>query len=272
MITCDSPKHAVILAAGLGSRLRPLTDHRPKPLIEVHGVPILHNALCNLAAAGVQETTIVVGYRHESIKRCCTDTFAGMRISYIESTVFDRTGSAYSLWLARSALERGDTLILEGDVFFDAELLTRLLGDGDVAAIDSFDETVTGSAALVAEDGRVLEFRMNQSALTVRGAPLYKTVNLYRFTAHTLAQVIVPALERLIGAGDHKCYVEQVLAQLIESGVLKLRGAFCTGVRWFEIDSAADLQRAEQIFQPAKDDRPFGVQPAYQAASVGGTL
>ena len=247
----NSPHRAVILAAGLGSRLRPLTDDRPKPLIEVHGVPILHNALRNLAAVGVKEATIVVGYRRKEIERCCGDIFAGVRIEYVVSDVFERTGSAYSLWQARAALLRGDTWFLEGDVFFELALLQKVLRqEGDVAAVDLFDDTINGSAAWVNPDGSVREFRMNQSVASIGDEPLYKTVNVCRFTAQTLERTLVPALDRLIGEGTHKGYVEQVLAQLIASGSLRLRGAFCSGLRWFEIDNAADLRIAESIFAP----------------------
>lgn len=62
-LTTLPPRTAVILTAGVGSRLRPLTDLRPKPLVEVNGTPIPHNALRNLQAVGVEEVTIIVGYR-----------------------------------------------------------------------------------------------------------------------------------------------------------------------------------------------------------------
>lgn len=265
----DVPDDAVILAAGLGSRLRPLTEARPKPLVEVHGVPILHNALRSLADAGVKRVTLVVGYRRETIERSCGHEFEGIDIEYVRSNVFETTGSAYSLWLARETLLRGDVLLLEGDVFFDAALLQRVLClAGDVAAVDVFDESMTGSAALVSPEGRVIEFRMNQSAATVIGQPLYKTVNINRFTSQTLRQVIVPALDELIGAGNHKCYVEQVLAQLLESGALHMRGAPCNAVRWFEIDSESDLRIAEAIFAPVKRRRAQAASPLTLAAAA----
>jgi NDP-sugar pyrophosphorylase family protein len=265
MVQHNVPRHAVILAAGLGSRLRPLTDDRPKPLVEVCGVPILHNALRNLAAVGVKEATLVVGYRHEEIERLCGDIFAGVRLRYIVSDVFASTGSAYSLWLARSTLQSGDAWLLEGDVFFEPALLHRVLyRDGDVAAVDAFDESMTGSAAWVAPDGSVREFRMNQSVRTIGAEPLYKTVNICRFAASTLRNTVVPALNALVAGGNHKCYVEQMLAQLIAAGPLKLSGAFCSGVRWFEIDNAADLRIAESIFGAprATADMPGDLAPA----------
>lgn len=255
MSYADAPRRAVILAAGLGSRLRPLTDDRPKPLVEVGGVPILLNALRNLAAVGVREATIVVGYRRAEIEKRCGERFAGVDIEYVVSDVFEKTGSAYSLWLARAALQHGDCWFLEGDVFFEPALLPLLLRHaGDVAAVDVFfDATMTGSAAWVGPDGEVREFRMNQSSTTIGVEPLYKTVNVCRLTASTLTQTLVPALERLIGSGNHKGYVEQLLAQLIGAGELKLQAAFCHGVRWFEIDSEADLRIAESIFGSGAD-------------------
>ncbi len=198
------PRHAIILAAGLGSRLRPYTDERPKPLVPVHGIPILHNALANLADVGVRDATIVVGYRKEAIQRSCGSRFGGVDITYVESSVFDRTGSAFSLWLARDAMLRGDTLLLEGDVFFDEETLPALLagGPGDVAAVAPFDATMTGSAVTLSETGAVSAFLMNQTAESLRDGPApFKTMNLFRFSAQTLQKTLVPALDAMIEGG-----------------------------------------------------------------------
>ena len=266
----DVPADAVILAAGLGSRLRPLTDARPKPLVEVRGVPILHNALRSLAMAGVHRVTLVVGYCQDTIERSCGSEFAGLEIEYVRSARFDSTGSAYSLWLARETLLRGDVLLLEGDVFFDPSLLQRVLClAGDVTALDAFDDTMSGSAARVTQDGRVLEIRMNQSAASLNGEPLYKTVNIHRFTGQSLRQAIVPALDGMVAAGQHRSYVEQVLAQLIASGALEVRGAPCNGVRWFEIDSESDLRIAESIFAPPmpRHQKPAAAPLALAAAT-----
>nr|WP_274542319.1 phosphocholine cytidylyltransferase family protein [Bradyrhizobium algeriense] len=133
----NAPKKGVILAAGFGSRLRPLTDLRPKPLVEVNGTPILYNALRNLEAVGVKEVTIVVGYRKDDIQYACGSRFGELEIKYVESSVFDRTGSAYSLWLARDTLRSGNCFLLEGDVFFEENALRYLMVSQatDVAAV-----------------------------------------------------------------------------------------------------------------------------------------
>jgi NDP-sugar pyrophosphorylase family protein len=262
----ETPRHAIILAAGLGSRLRPLTETRPKPLVEVHGTPILHNALANLAALGVTQTTIVVGYRKDDIMTSCGGAFKGMTINYVESSEFERTGSAYSLWLARETLMDGDLFLLEGDVFFERSALARLLDhEGDVAALDVFDEMMTGSAVILSDDGHVREFRMNQSSADLSTQPLYKTINLFRFGADTLMDHLVPRLDGVFAAGGSKAYVEQVLAGLIADGELKIKGALCDDLRWFEIDSTADLCVAERIFR-SRRPYPGGAMPGHRAA------
>ncbi|KRR11418.1 phosphocholine cytidylyltransferase family protein [Bradyrhizobium valentinum] len=255
MIT-NAPKRAVILAAGVGSRLRPLTDLRPKPLVEVNGTPILHNALRNLEAVGVQEVTIVVGYRKDAIQYACGSRFGELEISYVESSVFDRTGSAYSLWLARDALLSGDCFLLEGDVFFETDALRYLMFSQatDVAAVAPFDELMEGSAVLLSDSGFISGFRIKQTAanLFADGPSLFKTMNLLRFSAPTLRSTIVPALNDIIGSGATQAYTEELLAYLVERRGLQLAAARCNDLRWYEIDSTEDLRIAERIFTGAK--------------------
>ncbi|MDE5457581.1 NTP transferase domain-containing protein [Bradyrhizobium sp. CSA112] len=250
-MTTDAPKKAVILAAGLGSRLRPLTDLRPKPLVEVTGTPILHNALRNLEAVGVEEVTIVVGYRKDAIQYACGSRFGQLEIKYVESTVFDRTGSAYSLWLARDALLSGDCFLLEGDVFFEENVLRYLMiGEAtDVAAVAPFNEWMEGSAVLLSDSGLISGFRMKQTAASLvgDGPRLFKTMNLLRFSARTLRATIVPGLDDIIGSGATQAYTEELLAYLVERRGLKLAAARCDALRWYEIDSPEDLRIAERI-------------------------
>jgi NDP-sugar pyrophosphorylase family protein len=260
MIRFTAPERAVILAAGFGSRLRPLTDFRPKPLVEVNGVSIMHNALRNLSSIGVREVTIVVGYRKDAIEYAFGGEFSGMAIHYVESDAFDRTGSAYSLWLARDALLAGDTYLLEGDVFFDEHAMRRLRLDeaDDAAAVAPFDELMEGSAVVLDADGMIAEVRMKQTAadLTRAGAPkLFKTMNLLRLSVSTLRRTVVPALDDLIRSGATKAYTEELLAHLIANRGMKLHATRCDDLKWYEIDSEADLRLAESIFGAQQD--PF---------------
>ncbi|MGY4363179.1 NDP-sugar pyrophosphorylase family protein [Bradyrhizobium sp. i1.7.7] len=160
---------AVILAAGMGSRLRPYTEFVPKPLVEVNGTPMLHNALHQLSELGAREATIVVGYREEAIEQSCGHRFEEVDIEYVHNPIFDRTGSAYSLWLARNTMLAGDTVFLEGDVFFEREVLERTLRTvsstkQSVAAVAAFNAAMSGSAVELADDGFCCHFRHEPDA------------------------------------------------------------------------------------------------------------
>ncbi|SPP98018.1 phosphocholine cytidylyltransferase family protein [Bradyrhizobium vignae] len=252
----STPAKAIILAAGVGSRLRPLTDLRPKPLVEVNGTSIIHNALRNLEAVGVKEVTIVVGYRKDAIQYACGRRFGAIEIDYVVSPVFDRTGSAYSVWLARDALLSGDCFLLEGDVFFEEDALRYLMISQapDVAAIAPFDFSMEGSAVLLSDCGFISEFRMKQSGenLVGNGPSLFKAMNLFRLSGPTLKATIVPALDEIIGSGVTQAYTEELLSYLVERRGLQLAAVRCDGLRWYEIDTTDDLQVAERIFGRAK--------------------
>ncbi|UVC15500.1 phosphocholine cytidylyltransferase family protein [Mesorhizobium onobrychidis] len=256
-MTAIAPREAVILAAGFGSRLRPLTDLRPKPLVEVNGTPILHNALQNLEAVGVREVTIVVGYRKDAIQYSCGRRFGGLDINYVESTVFDRTGSAYSLWLARDALLAGGTYLLEGDVFFEPEVLRYLtLDDADnVAAVAPFSPEMEGSAVVLTNGGYIAEVRMKQTAANLNDSspPLFKTMNLIRFSGEDLRRTIVPYLNDIISAGAVKSYIEELLSNLIQLKGLRIAAGRCDSLKWYEIDNEADLRIAEAMFSTARE-------------------
>ncbi|MFW6138247.1 MAG: sugar phosphate nucleotidyltransferase [Spirochaetota bacterium] len=119
-------ENAVILAAGTGTRLKPLTNHSPKCLTEVNGIPILFNALQNLYHNNIKKTTIVTGYFSETIQNTLGTTYRGMEIQYKYNKIYEKTNDIYSLWLARDVMEKG-AVILEGDIFFRAHILKKAL-------------------------------------------------------------------------------------------------------------------------------------------------
>jgi len=117
---------AIILAAGLGTRLKPVTDHAPKCLTEVNDTPILINTLNALSKNGIKKCTIVTGYQGNAVIDTIGNIFQGIKISYIFNEQFSNTNDMYSLWLAREDLKKG-AIIFEGDIFFRAHTLNRAL-------------------------------------------------------------------------------------------------------------------------------------------------
>ena len=116
---------AIILAAGIGKRLRAVSDQIPKCLIEIQGQTLLERTLSALGAAGVSQAVVVIGYRGEMIEHKIGSRCGGVQVSYITNTRYDR-GAILSLWSAREEFD-DDLLIMDADVLFPTAMMSRLI-------------------------------------------------------------------------------------------------------------------------------------------------
>ena len=116
---------AVVLCAGVGRRLRPLTEVTPKCLVEVGGRSILGSCLANLEAAGILDVVLVTGYMSELVERCARER-AGTRVTFVRNEEFASTNTAVSLNLALKGMD-SDFVLVNGDVLFDRGILEDLL-------------------------------------------------------------------------------------------------------------------------------------------------
>ncbi|WP_069166173.1 aminotransferase class I/II-fold pyridoxal phosphate-dependent enzyme [Nocardia altamirensis] len=249
-----SVQKAVILAAGVGRRL---SGAVPKALTPVNGVPIVHRALERLASVGVRETVLVVGHRADEVRAAVGVEFAGMRVSYVLADRYDTTNNAYSLWLARRHLT-DDVFVLDGDVVFDAEILTRLADSPDSAAsaVAAWQPGMNGAGVIAKPDGRIDRFL---TAYDSNEAPhgALKTINVHLLRAQYLRSEFVPVLEELIDRGREDEFYESVLAVTAAKGVVEVHAVDCTDLRWCEIDDTSDLIAAEYSFSDAAQRLSF---------------
>jgi choline kinase len=143
---------AIVLAAGVGKRLWPVTQHKPKCLIEIGGQTLLSRYLESLASVKIRQATIVVGYKQEMIRAAVGAHCHGVDISYLVNEEFHR-GSISSLWIARTALS-DDVVIMDADVLFHREILHRLVTSPHENCL-LMDDTVkqTGEECMVVVQG-----------------------------------------------------------------------------------------------------------------------
>ncbi|MBR4645310.1 MAG: phosphocholine cytidylyltransferase family protein [Bacteroidaceae bacterium] len=119
---------AIILAAGMASRLRPLTLTTPKSLLKVGERSLLQRSMDALIANGVREFCIVTGYLHEMIEEFVKKQYAdSIQVTYIYNKVYETTNNIYSLWLARPFAEGQEVLLLDSDLLYDPQIVTRVL-------------------------------------------------------------------------------------------------------------------------------------------------
>ena len=137
---------AVILAAGLGGRLRPITGAIPKCMVPVNGVRIIDKQIRNLKEAGVEDVVVVSGYKAELLEKHLADTWPGVRT--VRNVRHAETNNMYSLFLAREAVRGCGFLLMNADVYFDG-------GENDLPkihdpAFDLFKEVCHTDGAAVA--------------------------------------------------------------------------------------------------------------------------
>ena len=121
---------AVILAAGMASRLRPLTSNTPKCLLKVGERTLLQRSMDALIEAGIREFVIVTGYLHEQIEAFVRQTYGdSISICFIHNKDYETTNNIYSLWLARPEAEGQEVLLLDSDLLYDGEIVKRVLTD-----------------------------------------------------------------------------------------------------------------------------------------------
>ena len=239
---------AVILAAGRGTRLRPLTDWRPKCLVRVHGKPILRHQLEALSDAGIRDCVIVVGYRAEQVRDTVGTRFRDLAITYVENELFDRTNNIYSLWMARRHLTE-DMLLLEGDVLFEPDLLVDLLESphDNVAVVDRFQPPMNGTVIQANGDAAHAMVLKKDQTRDFDYATALKTVNIYKLCRRAVRYELMPAVDRYVSQGRTGDFYELAISRAVAEGSMQLH-VLLTGDRWWtEVDTEEDLQHAETM-------------------------
>jgi NDP-sugar pyrophosphorylase family protein len=237
---------ALLLAAGTGSRLRPLTENAPKCLTEVGGIPILGRLLDSLRAQKINRLIVVIGHQRNRIREFLKDNAGDMQIDYVINPEYRTTNNIYSLWLARKQI-RESFMLVESDLVFETSMLTDML-QPDKIAISRLLPWMNGTTVRLATTGkRVKAFHIE---LCATDTPRYKTVNLYSLSLKTWRAVEI-RLGHSISAGRLGEYYEAVFADMVADGSLAFDAVFFDAARWYEIDNLADLNEAEKLY-----DRP----------------
>ncbi len=238
---------ALLLAAGTGSRLKPLTDNAPKCLTEVNGVPILGRLVRCLVKQGFNRLVVVVGYLDGRIREYLEANARGLTVDFVDCPDYATTNNIYSLWLARDHIHEPFVLI-ESDLVFDSDML-RAMRTPDHVAVARFQAPMTGTTVSLDPSGRVVSFHVGADP---RGGDLcYKTVNVYSLSL-PVWQEVVRRLERRITAGHVNDYYEVVFAEMVADRALAFQAVHFDSGRWYEIDTIEDLCMAEQLFSEGR--------------------
>lgn len=236
---------AIVLAAGVGSRVRPLTDNKPKSLLEINEVSILERMLKNISAAGIKDVIIVTGYLEEQIKEF-TPKFNELNFIFVRNDIYDRTNTGYSLLLTKEFVGEDSFVKFDADVVFESEVLSKLINSSFDTALcidtnihmDKEEVKVTTD-----EEGLVLEVGKKLDPHFSKG----ESIGIEKI-GKDAGKLLFAELERLMNnEANFNEYYDDSYTTLVNQGV-KFGAVDITGLNWVEVDTYEDYKRAKKLF------------------------
>ncbi len=256
---------AIILAAGMGKRLKELTQNNTKCMVKVNGVSLIDRMLHQIDKYSLDRIVIVVGYEGQKLIDYIGTLDVKTPITFIENPIYDKTNNIYSLALAKDWLVKDDTLLFESDLIFEDSVLDALVTDPrpTLVLVDKYESWMDGTCVKLSADDSIEAFVPGKQFKFNDIGKYYKTVNLYKFSKNFSINKYVPFLEAYQAALGLNEYYEQVLRVITMLEDKEIRAKRLTGQKWYEIDDIQDLDIAESIFSPSEDERVKLMQGRY---------
>lgn len=243
---------AIILAAGMGKRLKDLTRNNTKCMIQVNGVTLIERMLRQLENLHLSRIVIVVGYEGQKLMDYIGSLDIKVPVIYVNNPIFDKTNNIYSLALAKEWLCEEDTLLFESDLIFEEAVVEALLNDPreTLALVDKYESWMDGTCVKLGPDDDIEDFVPKNRFQYAEIKDYYKTVNIYKFSRGFSAKYYIPFLDAYQRALGENEYYEQVLRVLTMLDEPKIKAKRLTGQLWYEIDDIQDLDIAASMFMP----------------------
>jgi choline kinase len=238
---------AVILAAGIGSRLSPLTDTSAKCLLSVGGSAILERMIRNCLSCGLSQFVIVLGHRADEIKQFVDKTFRGIRVTYVINDRYRETNTGYSLMLASAAIGTSEFVKFDADVVFDVKILRELVDSrkANVLCIDRNIALADEEVKVITDDEmRVLEVGKSVDAALALG----ESIGIEKISSKTGPLLFAQLSEAMKSHDNTQEYYEATYARLVTQGVV-FDALDITGLDWTEIDTPEDFAAANAMFR-----------------------
>lgn len=239
-------ERALILSAGKGSRLLPLTADRPKCLLDLAGKTLLEWQLDALHEAGIRETVVVVGFRPDLVEAVLAARGAGRGlIRTVFNPFYHVADNLGSVWMARSAMDR-DCLLLNGDTLVPAALVARLIEAPEspiCVAVDEKADYDDDDMKVLREGDRLVRI---DKGLAVGGFNA-ESIGLLRFRGAGRA-AFLDSVERTMRTpeGTSSFYL-RVIDRLADTGIVTTVSV--SGLDWAEVDYPADYEAAQRLVE-----------------------
>lgn len=242
---------AVILAAGVAKRLRPLTDKTPKCLLKVKGKTLLGMTLENLQENGLFDIVIVTGFEAGQIRDFISRNYPHLRVDYVHNPDYAVTNNSYSLWLAMQKLENHSMLLLDSDIVFEHSILRLLLESGkeNVLTLDTAYKNMLGTEEIkvrMDDQNRVFEISKEVNPILAAGESIGIELFGQTGTQH-LSEIL---RRRILIEKKVNDFYEAAFEEMIKEGT-NIYALDIAPARCMEIDTPDDLNNAERMLNLA---------------------
>lgn len=255
----------LILAAGMGKRLKELTSNNTKCMVKVDGVALIDRMLHQLERCHLSRIIVVIGYEGKKLADYIGTLDIQTPVCFINNPVYDKTNNIYSLALAKEYLLREDTLLLESDLIFEDSVLCAVMEDPRETLVlaDKYESWMDGTCIKIGEDDSIEEFIPGSKFVFNDIGQYYKTVNIYKFSKHFSETQYIPFLDAYLKALGCNEYYEQVLRVIATLDNPGIKAKKLEGQLWYEIDDIQDLDIASSMFTQDPGKKVANIQKRY---------
>lgn len=234
---------AIILAAGQGRRLLPLTSSLAKCCLPLHGLSILEWQLSQIAKCDIDEVIVVTGFASEKVD-AIVDQVKGKKVRTLHNPMYAHTDNLGTCWEARFEMD-GPFVLMNGDTLFEASVLQRLLSCGSAYPITLATDTKAyfdlDDMKIITDDDRLLKVSKQLDIHLVSG----ESIGLMAFS-EAGAQAFTHKLEEMMDKADAlKLWYLSAIDQLASTGIVGVCSIH--GLSWCEVDDASDFASAADV-------------------------
>ena len=210
---------AIVLAAGFGRRMRPLTNQTHKTLLPIAGTTILNRLLGSLLDCDVREFCIVTGYRSEDLVLAISREFPDLNVEFVHNPRYEVTNNVFSMALALESISVDDDILLvESDLIVDPRVMEQIVHTrhGNAALVDRYHVGLDGTVVSVAGNDEITDvYPSHLQGDKFDFSDKYKTLNIYKFDKEFVRSTFRELLSFYSRSIDPNCYYEHVLGVLI---------------------------------------------------------
>ncbi len=243
---------AVIPLAGSGTRLRPLTAHTPKCLLDIGGYTTLGLTINNILKNGINDFIFVVGFEHNKIKDFIKKKFPDLRVNFVLNSDYEATNSIYSFWMTREFINNEAILLLDGDIIFGEEVISVLLNsehDNCLTLRKGIDLVDEDMKAAVDDKGMVTEISKMVDLSIASG----ESIAIQKFSVDGVKKLVKEADYLIREEKNVDDWYEAAIQRMIDNGG-EVAAIDVNHLPCFEIDTVEDIEYAKKYIIPKLSD------------------